>query len=205
MTWAEQAGNRKTAIALLAASVVLTLSAPAARADVIEISPTGEITTIAGPTRIIGAERTALAPPKERAAAATPAADVLPLSTEISQWIDSAARRAGISPALVHAVAWQESRYRSRAVSRRGAIGIMQLMPGTARQLGVDPWDPQQNIEGGAAYLAAMLAQFKGDTRLALAAYNAGPEAVRRHNGVPPFRETQFYVKSITSRLQAGR
>lgn len=83
-----------------------------------------------------------------------------------------------------------------RAVSPKGAIGLAQLMPSTARMLGVDPWDPVQNIEGGARYLAAQYRRF-GSWRLALAAYNAGPEAVTRHGGVPPYRETRTYIAQI--------
>jgi soluble lytic murein transglycosylase-like protein len=86
-------------------------------------------------------------------------------------------------------------------VSPKGAIGIMQLMPATAAQLGVNPYEPSQNILGGVAYLRALLTQFNGDVRLALAAYNAGPGAVLQYGGIPPFRETQNYVKSITERL----
>jgi len=83
-----------------------------------------------------------------------------------------------------------------RAVSPKGAIGLAQLMPATARMLGVDPWDPVQNLEGGARYLAAQYRRF-GSWRLALAAYNAGPAAVARHGGVPPYRETRAYIAQI--------
>lgn len=89
-----------------------------------------------------------------------------------------------------------ESAWKPRAVSRAGAIGLAQLMPDTARYLGVDPWDPAQNLEGGARYLAEQYRRF-GSWRLALAAYNAGPEAVAKHGGIPPYRETQNYVKKI--------
>lgn len=83
-----------------------------------------------------------------------------------------------------------------RAVSPKGAIGLAQLMPATARMLGVDPWDPVQNLEGGARYLAAQYRRF-GSWRLALAAYNAGPAAVARHGGVPPYRETRAYIAHV--------
>ena len=89
-----------------------------------------------------------------------------------------------------------ESAYRQDAISSAGAIGLGQLMPGTARDLGVDPRDPLQNLDGSARYLAMMLETF-GDSRLALAAYNAGPEAVRRHNGIPPYRETRDHVARV--------
>jgi len=89
-----------------------------------------------------------------------------------------------------------ESAYNPRAVSRVGAIGLGQLMPGTARALGVDPHDWQQNLDGSARYLALMMAEF-GDLPLALAAYNAGPDAVRKHGGIPPFQETQSHVQRV--------
>jgi soluble lytic murein transglycosylase-like protein len=89
-----------------------------------------------------------------------------------------------------------ESAYDPRAVSRAGAVGLGQLMPDTARALGVDPHDWRQNLDGSARYLALMLAEF-GDVRLALAAYNAGPDAVREYGGIPPFQETQFHVQRV--------
>lgn len=120
----------------------------------------------------------------------------------IKQHLQNAAERYGISSALVDAVAWQESRYNNNARSPVGAIGIMQLMPSTARGLGVaDPTDVGQNIAGGAAYLRSQLDRFGNNVPLALAAYNAGPGAVRRYGGIPPYRETQNYVRQIMSRL----
>jgi soluble lytic murein transglycosylase-like protein len=93
-----------------------------------------------------------------------------------------------------------ESAYNPRAVSHAGAIGLGQLMPDTARALGVDPLDWRQNLDGSARYLALMLAEF-GDIRLALAAYNAGPDAVRDHGDIPPFQETQFHVQRVLAVL----
>ena len=120
----------------------------------------------------------------------------------IKQHLQNAAERYGISSALVDAVAWQESRYNNNARSPVGAIGIMQLMPSTARGLGVvDPTDLGQNIAGGTAYLRSQLDRFGNNVPLALAAYNAGPGAVQRYGGIPPFRETQNYVRQIMSRL----
>lgn len=98
--------------------------------------------------------------------------------------------------ALFQALVKQESGFNPRAVSPKGAIGYAQLMPGTAAGLGVDPLDPAQNLDGGARYLLAQLQAF-GSMPLALAAYNAGPEAVRKYGGVPPYRETQGYVVSV--------
>ncbi|MGC1300963.1 MAG: lytic transglycosylase domain-containing protein [Caulobacteraceae bacterium] len=106
----------------------------------------------------------------------------------------AAAARHSLAPELLDAVVRRESGYRTTAVSKAGAIGMMQLMPATARALGVDPHDPVQNLEGGAAYLRSLLDRFDGRIDLALAAYNAGPGAVERHAGVPPYRETQAYV-----------
>jgi soluble lytic murein transglycosylase-like protein len=99
---------------------------------------------------------------------------------------------------LLKAVARAESGFNPNAVSRSGAVGVMQLMPGTARALGVaDSYDPEQNIMGGAKYLRQMLDEFGGDVELALAAYNAGPGAVRKYGGVPPYEETQNYVRTV--------
>lgn len=107
-----------------------------------------------------------------------------------------AARRHGIPEDLFLRLVQQESGWNPRAVSRKGAIGLAQLMPGTARLLGVDPEDPQQNLDGGARYLSEQFRAF-GDWRLALAAYNAGPGAVEKHGGIPPYRETRNYVRVI--------
>lgn len=116
----------------------------------------------------------------------------------------AAAQRYGLSETLVTAVAWTESRFRQRAVSPSGAQGVMQLMPATARDMGVaDPLDPIQNIHGGTRYLRMMLDRFDNNLELALAAYNAGPGAVQRHRGVPPYRETRDYVRKIIARLAA--
>ena len=108
----------------------------------------------------------------------------------------AAARRHGIPEDLFLRLVQQESGWNSRAVSHKGAIGLAQLMPATARRLGVDPNDPRQNLDGGARYLRRQYDTFR-DWRLALAAYNAGPEAVNRHGGIPPYRETQNYVRVI--------
>ncbi|MFN8074669.1 MAG: transglycosylase SLT domain-containing protein [Kineosporiaceae bacterium] len=109
-----------------------------------------------------------------------------------------AGRRHGVDPALLSAVAKAESGYRPDAVSRAGARGLMQIMPGTARGLGVDPDVPEQAVDGAARLLSGYLKQYDGRTDLALAAYNAGPGAVRRHGGVPPFSETRTYVQRVT-------
>ncbi len=115
--------------------------------------------------------------------------------------IHELAERFDLSPSLLEALVWQESRWRENAVSHAGARGLAQLMPGTARYLGVDPDDPMQNLEGGARYLREQLDLFDGDLEKALAAYNAGPGRVIRANGIPNIRETQHYVAAIMGRL----
>ena len=111
--------------------------------------------------------------------------------------IDSAAAQYGVDPRLVRAMIAVESAYQPAAVSRKGAIGLMQLMPATARQYGADPLDPKANIEAGVKHLKSQLDRF--DTSVALAAYNAGEAAVLRFGGVPPYRETRDYVSRILS------
>ncbi|WP_132951750.1 lytic transglycosylase domain-containing protein [Rhodovulum bhavnagarense] len=108
----------------------------------------------------------------------------------------AAARRHAIPEDIFLRLVQQESGWNAQAVSHKGAIGLAQLMPGTARNLGVDPEDPRQNLEGGARYLRQQYDRF-GSWRLALAAYNAGPEAVERHKGIPPYAETRDYVVKI--------
>ncbi|RAK52181.1 lytic transglycosylase domain-containing protein [Phenylobacterium deserti] len=115
--------------------------------------------------------------------------------------VSALAAKYDISPALLEAVVWQESRWRQAATSRAGAHGLAQLMPGTARDLGVDRADPMANLEGGARYLRMQLDLFGGDVEKALAAYNAGPARVRRAGGVPQIPETQAYVAAIMARL----
>ena len=107
------------------------------------------------------------------------------------------AKRYQVDPRLAAAVAQVESNGRKEAVSSAGAIGVMQLMPGTAQSLGVDPYDKQQNIEGGVKYLRQLLDTFGGDVAKAVAAYNAGPQAVKNYNGIPPYGETQNYVNKV--------
>ncbi len=117
---------------------------------------------------------------------------------EYADIIHDAAGREGVDPELVLSVIHVESCFDPEAVSRVGAHGLMQLMPATAAELGVtDRFDPVQNIHGGVRYLAAMLQRFDGDLDLALAAYNAGPGAVERHGGVPPYEETREYIRRI--------
>jgi peptidoglycan DL-endopeptidase CwlO len=115
-----------------------------------------------------------------------------------------AGSRHGVDPALLAAVAQQESGFDASAVSPAGAQGLMQFMPATARGLGVDPFDPASAVDGAARYLADLTRQF-GSTELGLAAYNAGPGTVRRYGGIPPYPETQDYVRSVMSKAEALR
>ena len=124
---------------------------------------------------------------------------------EIRRGVRAAARRYGLSPRLIESVIRAESGFNPDAVSPAGAQGLMQLMPATAKELGVtDPFDIAQNIDGGARYLRQMLDRFDGDLPKALAAYNAGPGTVVRYNGDVPYRETRQYVQRILARLDAA-
>ncbi len=134
------------------------------------------------------------------AAAATPSsAEWRSRAAAYSDLIDEAARRAEVSPALLRAVIAVESAFDPRAVSPKGAQGLMQLRPATARRYGVQrPFDPRDNLRGGASYIRDLLRRYGNDLELALAAYNAGEEAVDRHGRtIPPFPETQAYVPAV--------
>jgi hypothetical protein len=116
--------------------------------------------------------------------------------------LQAAAQREGVDELFVRSVAKVESGFRQEAVSRKGALGLMQLMPGTAAELGVDPRNADQNASGGARYLRALLEQYHYNPVLALAAYNAGPEAVARYRGVPPYYETRTYVVRVLNEYE---
>jgi soluble lytic murein transglycosylase-like protein len=141
-----------------------------------------------------GAAATATTPPS---AGATPATLGAGSPTQYDAQITAAAGQYGIDPALLKGLIRQESNFDASARSGAGAEGLTQLMPGTAATLGVDPSDPAQAIEGGAKYLKQQLDRFGGDASKALAAYNAGPGAVAKFGGVPPYAETQNYVQKV--------
>jgi soluble lytic murein transglycosylase-like protein len=132
--------------------------------------------------------------------------EVLAAEGDLPSLARAAAERYGLDPELVLAVVGVESNFQAKAVSPKGAKGLMQLMPKTAAELGVaDAFDPATNIDGGTRHLQALLRMYRGDVRRALAAYNAGAGAVARHGGVPPYRETQEYVRKVLRRYSDGQ
>lgn len=188
------AGQGRSLSISVAALGLLAVGASPAASQVLSIGDDGSVTTVSAPSIFTDAGVQPIAPPAE-AARFAPA--------EVAQAIEESAARHAVPTSLVEAVAWQESRFNQAAVSRKGARGVMQLLPKTASDLGVDSSDLKSNVDGGAAYLAQMMRRF-GDVKLALAAYNAGPDAVVRYGGVPPFAETQTYVRAILARLAAA-
>ena len=162
-----------------------------AQAQVMDIGPDGQTAIYKGP--VVASDQGV----RPLAQAAEPAQPPLPVAAAIR----NAGARHALSQALIAAVAWQESHMRQDAVSPKGARGVMQLMPATASDLRVNAGEISSNVDGGAAYLARMLDRFDGDIIKTLAAYNAGPEAVERYHGVPPYPETQAYVSAVMNRL----
>ncbi|GAB4242744.1 MAG: lytic transglycosylase domain-containing protein [Deltaproteobacteria bacterium] len=127
-----------------------------------------------------------------------PPAAALPGDNWMSGYVDRYSRANHLPPALVHAIIKAESNGQRKAVSRKGAKGVMQLMPFTSKRLRVkDPFDPIENIEGGIKYIKELLVTFEGNLTNAVAAYNAGPAAVRKYGGVPPYQETRLYVRRV--------
>ncbi len=124
----------------------------------------------------------------------------------VEQLVNQNAATFQVDPALIKAVIANESGFNASATSSAGAMGLMQLMPGTASELGVaDAYDPAQNVAGGTRYLKGLLQRFNGDLHLAIAAYNAGPQAVEKYGGIPPFTETQNYVQSVLGSYERYR
>jgi len=196
-----------------AAFALAALCALPAQADVLEVGVGGDARWISGPA-MFDTQDLALAAPASLAEVPLDAVALVPESAvadtaaqgstiplTYAAKVAELAHRFDLSPALIEAVVWQESRWRENAVSPVGARGLAQLMPGTARDLGVDSSDPFANLEGGARYLREQLDRFDGDLEKALAAYNAGPGRVIRANGIPRIRETQVYVAAIMGRL----
>lgn len=151
-------------------------------------------------TAIAGYEQEEMVPAQPAQPAATPAAPASTAPETPAELATKAAQKYLLPDSFVRSVMRAESDFQPDAVSPKGAIGLMQLMPETARELGVDPKDPRQNVDGGAQYLRQLLARYEGDPNqvlLALAAYNAGPAAVERWHGVPPYRETREYILRV--------
>jgi len=174
-------------------------TARAAAAQVIEIGSQGGVTIYDGPAVVTSNGVTSIHRPAPAVRPSQGRTGAPP--SKLLGAISDAARASDLSASLIAAIAWRESNFRASAVSRAGALGEMQLLPGTARQLGVDPRDSRQNVAGGAAYVRQLLQRYNGDLIKTLAAYNAGPEAVDRYGGVPPFKETQAYVAAVLDRL----
>lgn len=195
----------------VAAMLCAAFAPTAARADVLEVADSGAARWVAGPHARTEGPVEALAgggPAASAEAGVVPEhAVVLPadhardIPAAYAAKVAELAERFDLSPALIEALVWQESRWRPSAVSPVGARGLAQLMPGTARELGVDPHDPLANLEGGARYLRAQLDRFDGNLERALAAYNAGPGRVIAAGGIPRIRETQTYVAAVLGRL----
>lgn len=182
------AGQVRAAGVVLCGILAVLAASRAADAQVMEIQDDGSVVTLSGPS---GAQ-----PPRAAARRVGGAAD-----GAVVQDLRQASARYGLSEPLLEAVARRESGLRQNAVSPKGARGVMQLMPATAQSLGVSAADRHDNIAGGAAYLADLLRRFDGDLVRALAAYNAGPKAVERFGGVPPYAETKAYVNAILDYL----
>jgi len=186
-----------------AAIVTLGLWTSPALADVLEVGSGGAQWIARGHAKPGSLTTLTLGPSATAPAVALtdPGANTPAIPEAYVPKVQELSARYGLSPALIEAVVWQESRWHVGAVSPAGARGLAQLMPSTAQSLGVDPDDPLANLEGGVRYLRAQLDRFGGDLEKALAAYNAGPGRVERAGGVPPIRETQTYVAAILGRL----
>ncbi|MFN3218120.1 MAG: lytic transglycosylase domain-containing protein [Acidimicrobiales bacterium] len=203
------------AVAVPATPALLPTPAPALGAGVVSPGTIGALLAAAaasGSAAVAGTLAQLIGPVPSMTVAPTagPSTDI-DLSGDMEQrraslqpLFEAAGARYGVDPDLLAAVAWTESAFQPDVVSHAGAIGLMQIMPGTAGDLGVDPRDPAQAIDGAARYLRDAFEQF-GDVRLALAAYNAGPGAVASHGGIPPYPETTAYVVKVMDRYESLR
>ncbi|HEX4823171.1 MAG TPA: lytic transglycosylase domain-containing protein [Candidatus Polarisedimenticolaceae bacterium] len=186
----------------LCLAVVLTLCAASVRADEMLFYTDKNGNVIFTNTVPVDKHRTAKPVPRLRGGPAQYARPGALPATIYDPYIDQVARDNGVDPSLVKAVALVESGFNPKAVSNKGARGLMQLLPSTAKQYGVsDLHDPYQNLRAGAAHLRDLLDEFDGNVTLALAAYNAGSGAVHKYGGVPNYQETQQYVKKIENSL----
>ena len=197
-------------LGVVAVGAMLSLAASPAFAQVMDIAPDGTVSVRQGS----GAANWEIVSPASDQTVDANGTPVVPngavtefqpapVPQQYATALTQAAAAANISPALLAALVWQESRWNPQAISRKGAMGLAQLMPATARGLGVNPADPIANLNGGARYLRQLLDQFDGDVEKALAAYNAGPGRVRNAGGVPAIAETRAYVMSIVRRVSS--
>lgn len=182
----------RTALATVMSFASVFTCAVQASAQVLEVGTTGDVVTYDRPAVFDGVGSAPIVLPRLPGATWRPSHPAL---------VIEAARASEVGEDLIAAVAWSESRMRAGVVSRAGARGEMQLMPSTARALGVNVSDSRENYRGGAAYLHRLLIRYDGDLVKALAAYNAGPGAVDRYGGVPPYPETRAYVAAVLERL----
>ena len=188
------ATSARADIALLASGTTLKVSAQRREGGVVFLSLKG-----GGEVGVPASELRGLVPDEVIDEVTSPAG-----AADAGDLVAAAARRHGLDPELVRAVVAVESNFQADAVSPKGAQGLMQLMPATARALGVkDAFDPEQNLDGGTRHLRALLDRYNGDLERALAAYNAGEGAVERHGGVPPYPETRAYVGRVLERARA--
>lgn len=195
--------SRSPLLRILLCAVLASIGSAPAMADVLELGGDGSIRVVASDS---GTASEALPVDDLLVGLQLPDEAITPAvgSTAPAAFaaaIQQVAELNDVSPALLEALVWQESRWQANALSRAGAIGLTQLMPGTARELGVNPFDSNANLFGGARYLRQQLDRFGGDIELALAAYNAGPGRVIRRRAIPNIPETQNYVRSIVDRL----
>jgi len=200
--------------AAIMAAAAMSVLVPCARADYVVLQTGQRIhvmsyeragdtlrLTVAGGTLEIPADAVQRVDPEDTFAPVK----VKLLDVPFANFIADSARVHGVAPELVASVIAVESNFNPNAVSWRSARGLMQLMPQTARRLGVTRiFDPQQNIEGGTRYLKELLVRYKGDLNLTLAAYNAGPDRVEQYRTVPPYRETRDYVRRVTEKFRAA-